>query len=419
MNLSIINFTVHNSAPPGTVVAALTTYDASGTKFRRIIGAQHRHWASAYIRRRRYAANSDNCLSGQPVPLYEVLNMMKKLIFTMALLVPSLAYGGNPSADLSVQVVPAGSNPIACDIGPNYTGSIPAGAQAAGFTHCAINADFTTNTNFTYNGHTYNWSNPATWLDCAGSANPIFYRADYGSTGHTLPCSDYSIVNIFGTNTLNLNYTVADATAGNQATYLSMLNIAHTAGLSLPNGLYVDHTFRLATNSYYPNSPQTTNNQNNFPSFGLFGIVCCPSASVEVDNDEVYGNGGSSLNVHDWNGSETSPYGYAFSASGTDGGYSVGYKTIGTRFSTNGTNYAVCTYVSDAQRACSASIAYRTGGATARPSWLVGLGQTDVPTTQLLPLANDMNAYIKSMVFWSCVGWATGQCNTGVFASAP
>src|SRR5690349_20905051 len=34
--------------------------------------------------------------------------MLRKLFFTAALLLPGLAYGGNPSADLSVQVAPAG-----------------------------------------------------------------------------------------------------------------------------------------------------------------------------------------------------------------------------------------------------------------------------------------------------------------------
>jgi hypothetical protein len=33
--------------------------------------------------------------------------MIKQLFFTAALLVPGLTYGGNPSADLSVQVVPS------------------------------------------------------------------------------------------------------------------------------------------------------------------------------------------------------------------------------------------------------------------------------------------------------------------------
>ena len=64
--------------------------------------------------------------------------MQRTLLFAAVLLAPNLAY----SADLSVQAVPASSDGIACDIGPNYTGAVPAAALAAGFTHCAANYDF-------------------------------------------------------------------------------------------------------------------------------------------------------------------------------------------------------------------------------------------------------------------------------------
>jgi hypothetical protein len=37
--------------------------------------------------------------------------MTKQLFFTAALLLPGLAYSGNPSAELSVQMVPTGSDP--------------------------------------------------------------------------------------------------------------------------------------------------------------------------------------------------------------------------------------------------------------------------------------------------------------------
>jgi hypothetical protein len=58
--------------------------------------------------------------------------MINKLFFTAALLARGLAHAGNPSADLSVQIVPDGS-PLA----------VPAPAAAAGSTTQALNADFT------------------------------------------------------------------------------------------------------------------------------------------------------------------------------------------------------------------------------------------------------------------------------------
>src|SRR5215831_15560422 len=45
--------------------------------------------------------------SGRSIGFYGVLRMVRELFYTAALLVPGLAYAGNPSADLSVQIVPA------------------------------------------------------------------------------------------------------------------------------------------------------------------------------------------------------------------------------------------------------------------------------------------------------------------------
>jgi hypothetical protein len=59
--------------------------------------------------------------------------MIKKLTFIALALVPCLAYGADPTADLSVRVVPPGSGPDA-----------PAQAVAQGYTRLMLNADFTT-----------------------------------------------------------------------------------------------------------------------------------------------------------------------------------------------------------------------------------------------------------------------------------
>lgn len=80
--------------------------------------------------------------------------MIKKL-FVAALLVPGLAYGANPSADLSVQIVPAGSPAPA----------VPAQAAAAGFTTQVLNADFTQTTG--------TWSNTANFMTNCGAAESV------------------------------------------------------------------------------------------------------------------------------------------------------------------------------------------------------------------------------------------------------
>ena len=151
--------------------------------------------------------------------------MFKKVLLAGALLLaPVLAYGASPSTDLSVQIVPAASptppsNGIACDIGPNYIGSIPAPAQAVGYTHCAANYDFTSSTTFNNGagGSGYNFSNISTWLYCNGSGGgtasnptgPLWYVIDTGN-GVQAPCSDMSIINDGGSNSLLLTFTPTD-----------------------------------------------------------------------------------------------------------------------------------------------------------------------------------------------------------------
>jgi hypothetical protein len=172
--------------------------------------------------------------------------MIKQVIFTTALLVPSLSFGGNPSSDLSVQIVPAGSNSIACDIGPNYTGSIPAPAQTAGFTHCVANLDWS-NAQFT---------NPNTWLSNCGAPSPIaWFFSNYGVPAL---CADAQMVddtaNGGKSQELQLTYTVpTDWNRGSESTWLSLSTNAgdpHPAGLTLFPGYYVEFVMRLPSQTW-------------------------------------------------------------------------------------------------------------------------------------------------------------------------
>src|ERR1700730_16567866 len=95
------------------------------------------------------AAQRGHCLSVRSLVLYGVFSMIKKLFFMAALLAPGLAYGGNPSADLTGQIVPAGSGP-----------PVPAPAAAAGFTTLAGNFDFSQPL----------YATQSNWLDCPTSS---------------------------------------------------------------------------------------------------------------------------------------------------------------------------------------------------------------------------------------------------------
>jgi hypothetical protein len=80
--------------------------------------------------------------------------------------IPAAVWAVTGAPDYSI--TPSGGA-IACDIGPALTGAIPAAATQAGSTHCGANYDFTQAGSFTSGGHTYQWSNLSSWLECAGA----------------------------------------------------------------------------------------------------------------------------------------------------------------------------------------------------------------------------------------------------------
>lgn len=140
--------------------------------------------------------------------------MIKKLVFTAALLAPGLAYGGNPSVDLTVQINPASPPPngIACDIGPSYIGSIPAAATQAGFTHCAANYDITQTQSFTDSAGTHQWSNLSTWFVCNRTLSNPYLWYFVGSVG--CDTNHQNITTDGGVQVLALSYRLTDAQAG-------------------------------------------------------------------------------------------------------------------------------------------------------------------------------------------------------------
>jgi hypothetical protein len=136
--------------------------------------------------------------------------MMKQLFFIAALLVPGLAHGQNP-ASLSVTVVP-GPGSIACDIGPSYTGSIPAAAAKAGFTHCAANYDFTQTQSFTDSIGAHQWSNMSSWFSCTDTPGSWLLTNHWSDTA--CDTNHLNVTTDGGTEVLALSYYLTDAQAG-------------------------------------------------------------------------------------------------------------------------------------------------------------------------------------------------------------
>jgi hypothetical protein len=348
-----------------------------------------------------------------------VLHMLSKLSCAALLMVPSLAYGENPSADLSVQIVPPG-DVIACDIGPNYSGSIPAAARAAGFTHCAANYNFTSTTNFTYNGTTYNFSNPATWLDCAGASSPLFWASGYGFSTSP-PCSRYSIVSDGGDNALHLLWTATDAANGTEMTWMAQGSRSGLFGsgteYSLPQSHYTEVQFRstAATLSALPSGADIL-------SYFSFKHLASNTTWLEYDTTELFspnGRGGGGCidwyngggpdyvcNVTQWQVSNTSLDPTTYNT------YAEYAKSDGSA------KMSKCAYLNGVEVYCSQwspnilSVQQRLF--TNRNYWGFGVGDQNQSPPRT-PNAN-MEIFIRQITFWeppNCA-WQTQQCNVSV-----
>jgi hypothetical protein len=359
--------------------------------------------------------------------------MIKKLLFSAALLVPGLAYGQNPSGDLSVQVV--SPNGIACDIGPNYTGSIPAQATQAGFTHCAANYDFTQSQSFTDSIGTHQWSNLSSWFVCGNTAPFLFTRHDFSD----VPC-DTAHVNIItdgSKQVLALSYYLTDKNNGQYSNSLDTATEigATTVGTSFPEEIYIEQVIRVNSNNVcsssclaYSLATYAPNFQVNNPCF------------VSGDFDEISGFSGDTLantGLHLWN-----------PTCGTSGGVfgpspptespiaNSSYSTYGSLMTADNANpghFALCSnWGSGAVSGLPAS-AFKS---------CTSAFQVVPPSTAPIFLARQMvqlwegpesfgqggsvwtgtqhTTYIQRVTVWTCAGWLTGQCyNNPVITTHP
>jgi hypothetical protein len=276
--------------------------------------------------------------------------MKKTLFFAAVLLVPSLAHSADPSADLSVQVVPPSSNGIACDIGPKYTGAIPAAATQAGFTHCAANYDFTQTASFTDSKGTHTWSNLSTWFTCQNGNAPSSFLMNHQTNGVEVGCdlSHQNVVKDSGVQVLALSYFLTDKNAG---LYSNSLNTACCGGnvppygYDFPSQSYIEQVFRetptvvcsagcLTWAPFYYSSVENTN-----PCF------------VEEDFGETGGNdptGGTNTALGLWNptcGTGGHNYGPATSPPSAKNSDFASYSTLGSLFTMDGvSSIGACGY---------------------------------------------------------------------------
>jgi hypothetical protein len=193
--------------------------------------------------------------------------MMKQLLFTAALLVPGLAFGGNPSADLWIQVVPATTAGTCGTI----MGQAGTDAAAAGFNTCALYNDFTTQI-----PNTVGTGLPSNWLDCSGTDT----GAVWNWYGGTAPCpGSFTQVRdpVYSNYALDLHFNSSYLASGAQnLDWLStMPNSQITGNLgahSFSTG-YFEWTYRWQSDSgSFPGNVQ-----------GFWSWTCCDTGTTFVD----------------------------------------------------------------------------------------------------------------------------------------
>jgi hypothetical protein len=377
--------------------------------------------------------------------------MIKKIIFTLALLTLTvapitrhLAHGQTPTPNaLFTDTVSGsgGSDPTyPCDIGPSYTGSIPAAAAQAGFTHCAANYDFTQTQSFTDSLGTHQWSNLSSWFICNNSStnqNYLFYFN--GNTGCDTNHQNITTDSVGGTQVLALTFFLTDHQAGNDSNTIYTGQFVGpppgNVGTGFPQQYYFEHVLRPST----VNVCSGTSCMWYYANFWGISAALHP-CFIEGDPDEMYSNGtAANVGYAIWNspcpGTENYLFG-AFNLSPTAPSASQ-YQTYGylQTMDSNAENIAVCSYFANGAAeglqassfvGCnSANIASTPGGFTTRVALHMNEGPNSTGQGSNNWNAASETTYFERETIWVCPTpnggtWqTTGNCNNGLITSHP
>ena len=310
--------------------------------------------------------------------------MIKKLFFTAALLVPGLAYGADPSANLPIQIVPAAA--------------VPAAAQAAGFNTLIINDNF----------QDPSFANPATWYDCAGASSPLYWRAWVGfGTNIDGPCSAITQATdpLTGQSALRIHW---------QDSYFSGLGSGHAFGTMIQTAAD-NGVGRLVPPGFYIEVVARTDLLNVSGSMDLWSLT--PTAGdYEIDGLEEFGSAGSmQSNIHNpWaSGGAFNNCARCVSCPPQGCGFDLTqYHTYAWRQTSGGTDKVFCAYYDGVLAGCQTIMPNSTQLAGFPMLHQVG----SYATNGGRPIGNGntgKNTWIKSVKVWSCAGLNSGaQCNS-------
>ena len=351
---------------------------------------------------------------------------MRGWVFALLLLASSsiaaLTAAADPTATLSVQVVPSSGTSIPCDhgdpyvlqSGTGYINGIPAGAYAAGYLHCSFHSAF----------KLASYSDTNNWLACAvgagngpGSSTPLWYQ-NHVNGGGIVPCPGrFSMVQDGDQQVLQITASPSDLVQF-QAVGAGIATVddsSYNRGVDFPNGAYYQSTFRITPDSLY-NNPVGAH-LGAFWSWSDTGVTKGGGFN-EKDFFEYYAN---SANQND---------------SGMPGYNGVGacgaicyfiiagfghptlqvdptvYNTFGTRITQNGTNnMAQCDYINGVQQVCGdfISAGYAVGDTALfnqRNYVIIDMDNPGTPT-----ITAPVTVLVEDVVIFTCDG-GVGPLNT-------
>jgi hypothetical protein len=353
--------------------------------------------------------------------------MIKTLFLIAALLVPGLAYAANPSAPFSVQVVdPPNGTP--CDIGPPYTGAIPAAAAQAGFTHCAANYDFTQTQQWTDSAGTHQWSNLSSWLNCTTNGGTPYLLFNFGD----VPCdtNHQNITTDSGAQVFALSYSQADHGAGHWINRLQTTSNNSGAVFKMAEEYYIEFVMRPSTNT-----PCSTNCQ--YTALSTYTAVAGNPCFFATDMEWDQGQTGTGVGQAWWNMTPCGTSGnfrngtcgaYPNCSTPVNGPINTSVDTWGNLTTGDGVSQAAsCNYwgagaisglPASAFKSCFSNTVVPPASSTAvfntQPLYIyiTALGDTiDI---------SSYTTYIQRFTVWQCPGYKTGPCITNpVITTAP
>jgi hypothetical protein len=342
---------------------------------------------------------------------------------------------------------------IACDQGPNVAAlPISTTLQTAGFTHCALNADFTTSTT---DGNGIKYSDTSTWIaECGAPTRTYnFHIAWYlnnTTLGATSSCARATIL----TDPRGGGFNVLDQAYLNnpdRQTYLADISFNDyrysDIGLSWPglsqSSVGLPYEMYVETTIYIPTA--TLNSRNTAISNPPTPFVAAPNSTTvtstpplnsqahfAVDQFEIipdYSNSGSTS--WQW-GSLLLVYGpssYSSSAGGnlTYYNFTNGYHAFGQLVTSDeSSTVSTCTFIDGVDQNNCAVFNVTTAGATACSGggFACYFGQNSVilrdyldeetcgtlPLTSTACFVGDLHVYFKSIRVFTCANYKTTQC---------